>query len=356
MKNFEAMKLKDRDAIIGSEGIIFRVLGYLHPPEGYVCEPEYAPRTIFKSANPRAPRGYPDPSYFKFYGDEGLKFVEDSYPVYRVYFKPLRRHLVGVPRSLIAYVRRPREGLTWILEAESRDKLMEDVESIIDMVYDRIGLKPYIFGVFGSLLHRFHHPKLSDIDLTVYGGVNTGRLRRGLAELYREKKILRNEFEKPKVKRRWLFKNYSLREYILHERRKLLYAEYWDGERWVKVEFEPVKDVGDPYEDYRDYVSIDRVGWVKLKAEVVDDREAYFTPSIYKVETLEVLEGPREAYEASRVVSYVDEFRIQAWRGEKIYVEGFLERVERRSRVEYQVSLSYNDRYFDQVLKVEDIL
>ena len=71
----EALKLRDRDAIITRDGIIFRVYGYIHPSNAYVCDPEYAPSNVFKSLNPRARRGKNETVYYKFFADEGLKLV-----------------------------------------------------------------------------------------------------------------------------------------------------------------------------------------------------------------------------------------------------------------------------------------
>ena len=69
-------------------------------------------------------------------------------------------------------------------------------------------------------------------------------------------------------------------------------------------------------------------GWVKLKARVTADDEAPFIPSIYGIEPLEVLSGPKEALEATRVFSYMEEFRQQAQKDETVIVEGNLEEVE----------------------------
>lgn len=350
------MKLRDREYIIGAEGIIFRVLGYLHPPDGYICEPEYAPKAIFVSNNPRAPRGYPEISHFKFYGDEGLRFVEKNYPSYRVYFKPFRAYLVGVPRNLIASVRSPQDRLAEIVELDRKDKLLEDTVNIVEMVCETTGISPSDMGVFGSILHNFHNPFLSDIDLVVYGSKNVVKLRGCLSELFLAKDgWLRNEYDFPPEKARWIFKNYSLEEYIFHERRKMVYAKYWDGDRWVKVEFEPVRDYSEYRDEYMDIVSIEKIGWVKLESIVVDDSGIYFMPATYDVEVTKLISGPREALDVSRIVSYIDEFRMQAWKGEDIYVEGMLERIVRRDRVEYQVSITYCDRYVEQVLKLKKI-
>ena len=95
----EKLKLRDRDAIITREGIIFRVYGYFHPPEGYVCDVEYAPEKIYRSKDPRAPRRLGSKTFYKFYADEGLKFVMENFPEYTLFYRPLQKKLVGVRKS-----------------------------------------------------------------------------------------------------------------------------------------------------------------------------------------------------------------------------------------------------------------
>ena len=58
------------------------------------------------------------------------------------------------------------------------------------------------------------------------------------------------------------------------------------------------------------------------------DDEAPFIPSIYGIEPLEVFAGPKEALEAKRVFSYMEEFRQQVQKDETVIVEGNLEEVE----------------------------
>jgi predicted nucleotidyltransferase len=95
------------------------------------------------------------------------------------------------------------------------------------------------------------------------------------------------------------------------------------------------------------------MGWVKVLAEVTEDEQAFFIPSIYGVEPREVIEGPSEAAQATRILSYVEEFRKQATAGEVVYVEGNLEQVTTSTISFYQIALTYCPRYYEQALKVK---
>jgi len=190
----------------------------------------------------------------------------------------------------------------------------------------------------------------------VYGREKLGRLCETLEDLYRERvPPLRNEFESDEAIRgkRWRFVNYRPKEYLWHQRRKTVYALFADKDsgRVVKTEFEPVKDWKEIYNEYSPDMRIVKRGWIKVVARVTDDHNAPFIPSIYQIEPIKILDGPRVEH-LQRIVSYVEEFRMQAKRGEEVYVEGNLEEIVTPTNVFHQVTLTYGPRYYEQVLKV----
>jgi len=355
-RNCSGLKLRDRDAIVTREDLIFRVYGYFHPPTGYVCDVEYASSEIFKSADPRALRQRGSTVFYKFYADEGLRFVVENYPQYTVFYEPLQRKLVGVENKQIRETRKPERKLQELLRKPPEDELLTALHRLVDMVTQRSELKSGDLGVFGSLLHGFYHPKFSDLDLTVYGKKELTKLCEALQEVYRENgSPLRNEFESEKAieGKSWRFLNYSPREFLTHQRRKMIYAVFHDEKsgRNVKVEFEPVKRWNEIFNEYDSRVRITHKSWIKAVARVTDDSEASFMPSIYKVEVLEILDGPK-VDEIQRVISYVEEFRMQAKRDELVLVEGNLEQVTTPTGSFHQITLTYGPRYYEQVLKL----
>jgi predicted nucleotidyltransferase len=208
------------------------------------------------------------------------------------------------------------------------------------------------------MLHGFHHPKFSDIDLIVYGKEENAKMRQSLAALYSDNVSgLRNEFESKTAMagKDWRFENFSVQDFVWHQRRKMIYGLYDDTKlsgRVIKAEFEPVKTWSEIQSEYDPRTCITRRGWVKLKARITDDAEAPFIPSIYGIEPLEVISGRREAFEVQRVFSFMEEFRQQAQKDETVMVEGNLEEVASPQGIYYQVTLTYCPRYYEQVLKV----
>ncbi|MEM2393784.1 MAG: nucleotidyltransferase domain-containing protein [Candidatus Bathyarchaeia archaeon] len=348
-----SLRLRDRDAIVTHEGLIFRVFGYTHPPDAYICDLEYAPAKLFRSSNPKAPRLG---GYVKFYEDEAWHFIQTSFPQYLIPHKPLGRRVLGVRHCDIAGVRRPQEALKKLLEKPAQDPLVEALRRVLEATVFATGLSVEDFGVFGSLLHDFYHPLFSDIDIIVYGRENLEQIRRRLQELYADEASgFSNEFETdaPVMGKLWRYKNLSPEEFVWHQRRKLIYGVFRDeaSERAIKVEFEPVKAWSETRNEYGEIRKITREGWVKALLMVKDDSEAPFMPSIYLVESIDILEGPKVG-DIERIVSYIEEFRMQAWKDEVVYVEGNLEKVETSRGSFHQITLTYGPKYYNQVIKI----
>jgi predicted nucleotidyltransferase len=349
-----ARGLRDRDGIVTREGLIFRVYGYAHPPTGYVCDVEYAPATIYHSSGTKALREGSTGRYYKFFEDRGLTFVARKYPRYQVYYRPLRRWLVGVPHRDIHEARRPGQALQRLLRREGHDELIHALKQTLHQITAISHLTLRDFGVFGSLLHDFYHPQYSDIDFTVVGKEQVLELRKVLATLYSERSgLLINEFTAPQTwsKDAWKFTNLSLSEYAWHQRRKLLYGTYVGpaSTRRINVEFEPVKADGPSLNDYDANTQVHPLGWIEVRGRITEDADGDFMPAVYGFE-VDDPSHPR-ADKVSRIVSYVEEYRMQVRTGERVFVAGHLERVTSLRSPVHQITLSYGPRYYEQTLK-----
>ena len=208
------LKLRDRDGIITKEGIIFRVFGYSHPRGAYICDSEYASADIFQSKDPRALRngGTSGKVFYKFYDDEGWKFIFKNYPQYTLLHKMLDVKVVGAKKSEIAQTRQPQKRLKELLLEKEPDKLVDATLHVLEISLKHSGLKAENFGVFGSMLYGFHHPDYSDIDLLVYGRKEIAKMREVLGELYSDGLSgFRNEFATSSAMagKKWRFKNFS---------------------------------------------------------------------------------------------------------------------------------------------------
>jgi len=350
--------LRDRDAVVTQDKMIFRVYGYTHPPRAYICDPEYAPATIHQSKNPRAFRTNGKQIYYKFFGDEGLLLAQKTHPQYTVKYAPLRKNLVGVKKTQIAEVRQPDKSFQALMLKAPQDPLLQAMHALVDHVQQRSSLSKNDFGVFGSLLHNFYHPKFSDIDLIIYGRANLEHLTEALATLYQEENSpLQNEFAAMKSVegKQWEFLNYSLKEYVWHQKRKQLYALFSQekGSRAIKTEFEPVKRWEEIQNGYNSEIRIAPKGWIRMLARITCDKDSAFMPSIYEIEPVKILNRARVG-DVQQILSYVEEFRMQATKDEVVLVEGNLEQVNTPKHTFHQITLTYGPRYYEQTLKLQN--
>ncbi len=179
------LSLRDRDGIVTKEGLIFRVFGYSHPQSAFICDAEYASADVFKSTDPRAPRTGGGKVFYKFYNDDGWKLVFRKFPQYTVFHEILGQRVVGVNQADIAVTRKPEERLQALVKTEPKDELQNAMQRVLNTALHHSGLNVEDFGVFGSMLHGFYHPKFSDIDLIVYGRKENAKMRETLARILR---------------------------------------------------------------------------------------------------------------------------------------------------------------------------
>jgi predicted nucleotidyltransferase len=337
--------------------LIFRVLGYSHPSDAYICDAEYAPAEHFKSTNPKALRRKNDHVFYKFYEDEGWRFLRHGFPRYLIFHEMLQKETIGVSQVDVMEVMKPDQELQRLAKTEPRDELVASLQNALRLLTEQSGLMSKDFGVFGSILYGFHHPHFSDMDFIIYGRNNVAKLREAMQLVYSDKaSLFTNEFEtdEPIKGKTWRFKNLTQKEFLLQQRRKLIYSLFKDEKtgRMVKTELEPVKNWDEISNQYDPETRIIPRGWVKMLARITGDYDAPFMPSVYDILPLKILEGKKCTGEAIRIVSYMEEFRMQASKDEKVYVEGNLEEVKTSSTSFFQISLTYCPRYYEQALKV----
>jgi predicted nucleotidyltransferase len=354
----ENFRVRDRDSPVTKEGLIFRVYGYQHPPKGCVCDVEYAPEEIYRTDDPRSIRKSSSGNYYKFFVDGGLRFVAKNYPQYQLNYEPLQRRLVGLTSDQITELRKPEEKLVSLLERSQihGDKLLHSLQDVLDILTEHSSLHVSDFGVFGSMLHDFYHVDFSDIDLVIYGRKATKILRDTLREIYRDRSLnLINEFDywtEWAEGRHWFFRDISLKEFCERSKQKMIYSIYKPPNvgRDFKVEFEPVRGWSEIKKEYDSGARIRSVGWVRAIAEILDDSDSFFIPSIYTIEVIKLISGPHYG-PIEKINSFVEEFRGQADVGEKVLVEGNLEEVNDARGRTYQVTLTRVPNYYKQVLK-----
>ncbi len=324
-------KPKDRDFIETEEGLLFCVVGYLHPPDKYTAYLKYSPATEGRWQRQGQAYRRELAFYHAHQVAETLDYLQRRYPHY-VHTCPVRdMRFSMVPHEYVRTYYCPERRLAELL-AHPADPLEETVVRVVQAIQGATGLSPASLGVTGSILLGLHDPSFSDIDLTVYGRENARRLRPALAEglpgtappdeTYIEDWCrgvvkyfgLTEAQARWLVSRRWTFT--ALDSPRLHQR----------GDRaGVIVSIHPTRSDAEIQEVYGEHVYRD-AGMVRLRATIADAADAVFMPAIYALEEVRILEGPAVA--VSEICAYEGLFSQVADVGERVEARGKLEQVD----------------------------
>lgn len=316
-------KPKDRDFLRTREGMFFCVTGYLHPPDRYTAYLKYSPDPSGRWRGGATSYRREIPYYHVRSVAETIRYLEERYPHYVSYCPVRGFHFSMVPQEYVASYYEPRFRLREIL-AHPRDRLEEIARSLAVVIGECAGVRLDNLGVTGSILIGLHDPRLSDVNLLVYGlrnarkvrsvlragvcagidGVGEGLFERWVHEMTEWFPLTREE-ARYNVSQRWHYGFYRKRFFGIH----------------------PTRSDEEITEQYGKHIYRSR-GSAKIVANVVGAREALFQPAIYRVEDVRVLEGAAEAIGVDEVVSYEGRFRDIVGPGREIEARGKLESLD----------------------------
>jgi predicted nucleotidyltransferase len=318
-------KPKDRDYIETVEGLLFCVVGYLHPPDKYTAYLKYSPVAQGKWRRGEVAYRRELAYYHALQVGETMAYLRREYPHY-VHRCPVRDMAFSfVPQDYVERYYRPEERLREILTAP-RDPLEEEVTDLVRHLSSRSGIPPDALGITGSLLVRIHNPAFSDIDLIVYG----------LENVWRVKEMMDGEPAPPFSRldeeyladwRRLIAGQFSLSdEEARHVERRHWNVGYF-GARRRFFSLHPTRSDAEITERYGEHFYRD-VGMAHLRAAIADAGESLFLPARYIVEQVEVIAGPDVQGAIGEIISHEGIFCHIADAGQRVEAYGKLEQID----------------------------
>jgi predicted nucleotidyltransferase len=196
-----------------------------------------------------------------------------------------------------------------------------------------------MIGISGSIMVDLHL-QTSDIDIIVYGSKNCLLVHNILKEILGHRKGLINAYDIEGLRKLYSFRakdtSSSFEEFHRHENRKFSQGTFRGRDFFVRY----VKDWDEVEEKYGEtlYRSLGRG---EIKAKVVDDSEAIFTPCRYLVGDVESIEG-KIFTPLKEVASFRGRFCQQVRTGETIIARGKLEWVKTPEEEYYRLLVGEN--------------
>jgi predicted nucleotidyltransferase len=315
---------RDRDFLQTTEGLLFCVVGPLHPPERVISYLKYVPAEsgVWGKSGKRFSRilqRYTIPNLL-----ETFTFLEQNYPQY-LYHSPVNNiTITAVPRQNIRVHFKPEQKLAQLQSASQLDSLEDKLVRFTTVLETISGVPSVSFGVTGSLLLDIHQPTFSDLDVTVSGITNSWILRNTITE---------NSISETPIRRltgesleEWCSKKAKQYPLTLAEA-SAIYRRKWNlgffEDTWCSIH--PIMLESEVMERYgqKTYYPC---GQVTIRAVVDDNTNSLFLPAVYHIKDVEVLEGPQLG-QIREVVSYESLYDSLVENGEAIVAKGKLERV-----------------------------
>ncbi|RLG85899.1 MAG: hypothetical protein DRO18_05140 [Thermoprotei archaeon] len=298
----------DHDILIDREGKVYVVVGNTHPLNYIIAYIKYVPTY-------RRTPWFKDGIYYervlKVYDVRELRrncteYQECVYdpildaltPILRV--KDIMQHLI------------PSTRLKVVLK-EPKDELERKLTSLCLELYS-LGVSIDDLGVTGSILVGMHNPKMSDIDLVVYGWLSAKKFMeviRHVAEpLPRTyvKRVVKREFSKRGLDPR-------LKDHVLPICKRFMYKG-----TVVNVIYVNTKTSRTEY-------SVRNLGSIEVRAKLKPTYETICYPSIVKVIESEVIKGLKNV-RISSIISYDYFLSFLLYHSKEVLVRGILQYVE----------------------------
>lgn len=310
---------RDRDFVETVEGLLFCVVGYLHPPDRCTAYLKYVPESGGKWSRGDVSYARVIPFYHVSQVEGTYDFLESEHPEY-LFDCPVRNITVSsVPLERIKTYYRPRERLRSIFEGPG-DDLEYRLVDLVTILSGLSGVDVDELGVTGSILTSSHSPGFSDMDLTVYGREASMRLKEAILDMRKEHNVI----QPFGVAKKELWSKSRSGQFPLDFRALMEFAERrWNYGVYSDTYFSihPVRSDDEMSEEYGDNVYTQH-GEVEGVAVISESGESIYLPAIYGVEG-----ASTEEAEVTRIVSYESLFCDMFDAGDWVEYRGILEKV-----------------------------
>lgn len=315
------MRAREGDLIKIKSNVVFDVKGLLHPPNKVIAFPRFIP-------SPTGIRKGDGVTYGKVYSlEERFRYLQENHPDLIVFDPIFGETLCEVPTEQITQLYQPQEKLSQLRATKKLTPLENKALELATRLKEKAGIPWNAIGISGSIMAGLT-TETSDIDPLVYGEEYSHKAYKALEELRQDPDLGFRAYSQAELKMLYDFRSkdtqMSFEDFILVENRKAFQGMFRGTDYFVRF----IKDWSELGEEYGE-LSYKNSGYLKIVAEVVDNADALFTPCVYKLKNVHVLEGPNLA-PIFGIASFRGRFCLQAEIGERIEAQGKAELVTNR--------------------------
>jgi predicted nucleotidyltransferase len=312
------MKAREGDVIETTSRVFFDVKGLLHPADRVVAFIRYFPDEHGKRK--KAGR-----VYAKVYSlPKRYALLKERFPQYLYYDPVFDEMLCEIPAQDVKRCHKPAERLDELRSSRETDALERKSVQLVELLREEANVRWDALGISGSVLVGLHTLK-SDLDIMVYGSQNCLKIHSALEALLMRDHSQLKPYSRAELKKLFDFRSkdtaMTFEDFVRTESKKVLQGKFVKTDYFVRF----VKDWNEIDEKYGD-IQYKNVGYARIKATVIDDAEAIFTPCAYRVANVTPVEGPRHKT-VKEIVSFRGRFCEQAKAGEDVIAQGKIERV-----------------------------
>ncbi|MFX1569375.1 MAG: nucleotidyltransferase domain-containing protein [Promethearchaeota archaeon] len=329
MKNLQAI---EGDYIeTKNTNLFFDVKGLLHPDDYIICFLRFFPSL----EGDRIKNGT---KYKKIYQlDNRYALLKERYPKYLFFSKELDLEVQGVRKKEINEIHTPRKFFKKLLERKYLTSIEIQSRELCELLISQGDISEDSIGITGSTMVGLNTED-SDIDLIIYGTETSLKFHEKMGQIFKSSDKIRNyNNEEYKFHYDWRVggSDIPFEDFLRSERRKLHQGKFMELDFFIRYIKSPIDWKGNFY-DYQ----YKNLGRIKLKAEILDSRDSIFTPCSYKIKPQKILESTLKlnninSSDINEINSFRGRFCEQAKEGEKVLIEGKLEKVNFRNSLEY---------------------
>ena len=314
---------KDKDFVETKEGLLFTVVGYLHPPDAYSSYLKYRPDPEGRWERKGVRYRRMMQVYSAAEVQNSANWLREHHPEY-IALDPVRGfELPLVPwKNIIAYYL-PEVRLAEILR-DPQDPLESKTAALVTLLSEASGVSEDRFGITGSLLLKLHNPMFSDIDLLIYGRESAQQLRNAMDGLFGENKV--KPFTPEEIEG---WQNRQVQNLgIPAEYSESIAWSFWQRGRFDQTAFSisPVRTDAEIMAEYG-RESFSAIETVQFTATIVENQDNLFVPARYLVGEISIEEGDVEFPGITEVVTFEGIFASVFNPSDRVRVRGVAEAV-----------------------------